>query len=112
MLRDLIHTPADNERWFERCAAGLILRLAFGQTIHTGTEDSVRPVLTVVHIVEYVASPSAYLVDVLPSLMYLPSFLASFKREAARLHGEELDLFRLQQADVRKRLANHVSHRH
>ena len=49
----------------------------------------------------------AYLVDILPSLMYLPFFLAPLKREAARLHAEELDLFRSQQADARKRLANH-----
>jgi cytochrome P450 len=75
MLRDLIRAPADYERWFERYAAGLILRLAFGQTIHTGTEDSVRRILAVVHTVERVASPGAYLVDTLPSLMYLPSFL-------------------------------------
>lgn len=47
----------------------------------------------------------AYLVDILPSLMYLPFFLAPLKREAARLHAEELDLFRSQQADARKRLA-------
>jgi hypothetical protein len=107
MLRDLIRAPADYERWFERCAAGLILRLAFGQAIHAGTEDSVRRILAVVHAVERAASPGAYLVDILPSLMYLPSFLAPFKREATRLHAEELDLFRSQQADVRKRLANH-----
>ncbi len=84
MLRDLIRAPADYERWFERYAAGLILRLAFGQTIHTGTEDSVRRILAVVHTVEHVASPGAYLVDILPSLMYLPSFLAPFKRENRR----------------------------
>jgi hypothetical protein len=112
MLRDLIRAPADYECWFERCTAGLILRLAFGQAIHTETEDSVRPILTVVHTVEHMASPGAYLVDILPSRMHFPFFLAPFKREAARLHGEELDLFRLQQADVMKRLANHVSHRH
>lgn len=106
MLRDLIREPAEYERWFERYAAGLILRLAFGQTIHTGTEDSVRRILAVVHTVERVASPGAYLVDIMPSLMYLPNFLAPFKREAARLHTEELDLFRSQQDDVRKRLAS------
>jgi hypothetical protein len=49
----------------------------------------------------------AYLVDILPSLMCLPFFLTPLKREAARLHAEELDLFHSQQADARKRLANH-----
>jgi hypothetical protein len=75
VLRDLVRDPVEYERWFERYAAGLILRLAFGQTIYTGTEDSVRRILAVVHTVERVASPGAYLVDILPSLMYLPSLL-------------------------------------
>lgn len=104
MLRDLIRDPQNYERWFERYAAGLIMRLAFGQTIYTGEEPSVRRILAVVHTVERVASPGAYLVDTLPILMYLPSFLAPFKREGARLHAEELDLFRSLQSSVDLRL--------
>src|SRR4051794_11489743 len=83
ILHYLIRVPADYERWFERYAAELILRLAFGQTIHTGTEDSVRRILAVVHTVEPVASPGAYLVDILPSLMYLPSWPRSSAKPPA-----------------------------
>lgn len=104
MVRDLIRQPKDYERWFERYAAGLVMRLAFGQTIHTGDEESVRRIIAIVHTVERVASPGAYLVDTIPALMYLPTFLAPFKREAAKLHAEELSLFRSLQSNVRDRL--------
>lgn len=35
-----------------------------------------------------------YLVDTVPALMYLPTWLAPFKREGARLHADELNCFR------------------
>jgi cytochrome P450 len=94
MLRDLGRAPEKYETWFERYSAGLILRLAYSKPIATGEELFVRRILGVVHNLERVASPGAYLVDTLPSLMNLPAFLAPFKREGARLHAEELDLFR------------------
>lgn len=93
-VRDLCRTPEKYETWFERYSAGLILRLAYSKTVLTGEESFVRRILHVVHTVERVASPGAYLVDMIPALMYLPSFLAPFKREGARLHKEELTLFR------------------
>ena len=58
------------------------------------------------HTVERVASPGADLVDILPSCISLPSWPRSSAKPPA-LHAEELDLFRLQQADIRKYLANH-----
>jgi cytochrome P450 len=93
-VRDLINDPENYETWFERFSAGLILKLAYDKPIVTGEELYVRRILQVVRTVERVASPGAYLVDAVPALMYLPSFLAPFKREAARLHQEELNLFR------------------
>lgn len=94
LLYDLIKTPGNYEDLFERYAGAVIMRLAYGKTIKTGDEPYVRDVLKVVHTVERVASPGAYLVDTFPSLMYLPFWLAPFKREAARLHEFEIKLFR------------------
>lgn len=93
-LRDLARDPDNYETWFERYSAALILRLAYSKPVNTGDEPSVRKVLGVVHAVERVASPGAYLVDTIPAMLRLPTFLAPFKREAARLHTEELGLFR------------------
>ena len=101
MLRDLIKDPANYEHWFERYASGIIFRLAFGKTIETGHEQSVRDIIHVVHTVERVASPGAYLVDTFPSLMNLPPAIAPFKQELAGLHQRELKLFRKLLNDVK-----------
>jgi cytochrome P450 len=93
LLNDLIRTPSKYEDLFERYAGAVILRLAYDKTIELGDEPFVKRALRVVHTVERVASPVAYLVDTLPVLMYLPKWLAPFKREAESLHQEELSLF-------------------
>lgn len=101
LLHDLLREPSRYETWFERYASGLIFRLAFGKKLLTGDESHVKRILKVVHTVERVASPGAYLVDAFPSLMYLPAALAPFKRELGRLHAEELGLFRELLEDAR-----------
>lgn len=93
-VRDLMARPREYETWFERFSAGLVLRLAYSKPVVTGQESYVRRILAVDHALERVASPGAYLVDAFPVLMWLPGWLAPFKREAKRLHEEEIDLFR------------------
>ncbi|EON62419.1 hypothetical protein W97_01641 [Coniosporium apollinis CBS 100218] len=104
LLYDLIRSPKDYETWFERYASGLIFRLGFGKMVETGEEDDVKRILNIVHTVERVASPGAYLVDTFPSLMYLPKLLAPFKQELGKLHEEELSFFRRLQDDVRREM--------
>lgn len=93
-IRDLVRQPEKYEIWFERYAAGLVMRLAYSKPVYTGEEPYVKRILRVVHTVERVASPGAYLVDTFPALMWLPSWLAPFKREGKCLHEEEITLFR------------------
>ena len=93
-IRDLLRGPEKYGTWLERYSAGLILRLAYSKPVFTGEEPFVRRILAVVHAVERVASPGAYLVDTFPILMKLPAFLAPFKREGQALHNEEIGLFR------------------
>jgi Cytochrome P450 len=100
-LYDLLHTPKQYERHFERYSSGLIFRIGYGKTVDTGDEPYVRQILDVVHTVERVASPGAYLVDTVPALKYLPGFLAPFKREAKELHEKEIGLFRRLLLDVK-----------
>lgn len=94
MLYDLLKEPENYEDLFERYAGAVVMRLGYGKTIETGDEPYARDVLKVVHAVERVASPGAYLVDTFPILMHLPSWLAPFKREGAQLHNFEIRLFR------------------
>jgi cytochrome P450 len=100
LLDDLIRAPKDYEHWLERYSSGVIFRLAFGRRILTGKEEEVRRIFAVVHNVERVASPGAYLVDTFPSLMSLPTVVAPFKRELEGLHQEELSLYRKLRDDV------------
>lgn len=106
LLKDLLADPNNYETWFERFSAGVVLQLAYGKTVETGDEPIVRDILEVVHTLERVISPGAYLVDTFPILMWLPKWLAPFKREGDRLHKRELNLFRKNIDDVRAEIAN------
>jgi cytochrome P450 len=104
LLFDLLLAPDKYEQLFERYAGGVIMRLAYSKTIETGDEAYIQDALRVVHTVERVASPGAYLVDTFPSLLYLPRWLAPFKREAAKLHDFEITLFRGLIGEVREKM--------
>src|ERR1700742_3040253 len=104
MLYDILRTPEKYESLFERYAGAVVLRLGYGKTIETGDEQYARDVLKVVHTFERLASPGAYLVDTFPILMYLPTWLAPFKREGARLHDFEITFFRNLLFDVREKM--------
>lgn len=101
MLYDLIREPSKYETWFERYASGLIFRIGYGKTVVTGEEAHVRQALLIVHSVERIASPGAYLVDTIPILKYLPEWMAPFKKEGRQLHEAELKFFRTLINDVR-----------
>jgi hypothetical protein len=94
LIHTLIDSPSNYEEITELYASSVVLRLTYAKSIKTGKEEFFRRVRVNAHNLERVASPGAYLVDSFPSLMYLPKFLAPFKREAERMHADELDLFR------------------
>ncbi|KIW10225.1 hypothetical protein PV08_11186 [Exophiala spinifera] len=109
LLYDLIQTPQQYEHLFERYAAAVVMRLCYGKTVKTGNEKFVQDIIEIVHTVERVASPGAYLVDTFPILMYLPSWVAPFKREAARLHARELQTFRGLLLEVRDKMSTNTA---
>jgi Cytochrome P450 len=104
LLHDLLETPGDYDRHLVRYSSGLIFRIGYGKRVETGDEPYVRRIVEVNHTVERVASPGAYLVDTMPFLRYLPSFLAPFKEEARMLHEREIELFRSLLVDVKKEM--------
>lgn len=84
LLKDLLADPNNYETWFERFSAGVVLQLAYDKTVETGDEPIVRDILEVVHTLERVISPGAYLVDTFPILMWLPNgWLRSSAKETA-----------------------------
>ncbi|OLN85669.1 O-methylsterigmatocystin oxidoreductase 3 [Colletotrichum chlorophyti] len=90
LLRDLIRSPADYEGLFERFSVGLGMRIIYGLRLENGHDRDAKMILDIVHELERVGSPGAYLVDLLPSLMLLPEWLAPWEKylRARRLRDE------------------------
>lgn len=86
MLHDLIREPECYEEWFERYAGSVIMRLAYGRAVITKNNAQLNTILGMAHDIERAVSPGAYLVDSFPLLMWLPTWLAPFKREAQKLY--------------------------
>ncbi len=93
LVRDLVLQPKRYKTLFQRYASAIILRLTYGARIETGEEEIVRLVYENQVNVERVSAPGQYLVDVLPILLWLPSWIAPFKQEAAAHRKREVSLF-------------------
>ena len=104
LLYGFLNEPSKYEELFELYAGGLVMKLAYDKTVDSSNDPHIIRALQVVHTVERVASPGAYLVDTFPILMHLPRWLAPFKREAEVLHEREISLFRELLFDVRERM--------
>ena len=104
LLYDLIQKPEEYEGWFERYSSGLIFRLGFGKVMKDNNDPLLKRLFTELHHLERAASPGQYLVDTFPVLMYLPDWLAPFKRELKALHLEELDIMRSLLDDVKREM--------
>ena len=96
MVVDMVKEPDRYGYWFERFSTSVSLREIFGTIPETDDEYAyhTKRILTRMHNLERVATPGAYLVELIPLLMILPEFLAPFKREAKVLHKEESSYFR------------------
>jgi cytochrome P450 len=93
LVNDLAQQPSQYKALFQRYASALILRLTYGLEIETGEEEIVKLVYANQANFERVAAPGKYLVDLLPILMWLPSWVAPFKQEAAAHRKREETLF-------------------
>jgi cytochrome P450 len=80
VLRDIIREPKDYQAIFECFSVGIGMRLMYGQRLESGHHRDCRTILDIVHELERVASPGAYLVDVFPWMVKIPDFLAPWKR--------------------------------
>ena len=93
LVRDLLQDSTQYKTLFQRYASALILRLTYGTRIETGKEEIIRLVYDNQVNFERVAAPGKYLVDLLPILLHLPSWIAPFKQEAAAHRKREVSLF-------------------
>lgn len=94
LMDSLLQTPTRYEILLNMYSANVIMRLTYAKSFQTGDEAELKRVIHIGHELERVMSPGAYLVDTFPVLLWLPSWLAPFKREAASLQADMLGLFR------------------
>lgn len=80
VLRDVLRAPEDYQVIFECASVGIGMRLLYGQRLGSGRDRECRTILDIVHELERVGSPGAYLVDIFPSMLHIPDFLAPWKR--------------------------------
>jgi cytochrome P450 len=80
MVVDMLKDPGRYGYWFERFSTLVSLREIYGTIPKTEDEECyhTKRILTRMHNLERVATPGAYLVEIIPILMYLPEFLAPF----------------------------------
>jgi len=100
LLYDLICDPENYENWVQRFSAGFSIRVGFGKAMETGRESFIQTLIEILRELERTASPGAYLVDYLPILMYLPEWLAPFKKEGRKLRERERNFYLELQSDV------------
>ncbi|OAP58154.1 hypothetical protein AYL99_07244 [Fonsecaea erecta] len=93
LIHELLDPAADFSDRFHRYSSSLIFALAYGKRMTRGDEPEVEGIDQVMENFLYAARVGTWLVDALPALNCLPSFLAPWKRYADRLHGFEANLF-------------------
>lgn len=93
----------------QRFSAGFSIRVGFGKAAETGQEPYILTLIDILRELERCASPGAYLVDSLPMLMYLPEWLAPFKKEGRRLQERERKFYLELQSEVQDQIAKGIA---
>ena len=95
LVSDLIQEPTNYKFLFERYATVVSLRQGFGKMAERGHQENshAQKIVSLMHVIEKVGSPYAYMVDALPILLRVPEWLAPFKREGKLLHEQESSYF-------------------
>lgn len=76
---DLPDEPEKYHYWFERFSTIISLRQIFGKDVKRGAEEipHIERILSIMHTIERVSSPGAYLVASFPLLQHLPARLGT-----------------------------------
>ncbi|KAJ7069436.1 cytochrome P450 [Mycena amicta] len=85
LLRRLLHDPQNIMAHFRQMTGGLIMDIAYGIKVAEKGDPYIDMVTEAMRGLATAAAPGAFLVDTIPALKYVPSWLpgAGFKRRAA-----------------------------
>jgi cytochrome P450 len=93
LIYELLAPEVDFSDRFHRYSSSVIFALAYGRRMTRGDEPEVQGIDQVMENFLYAARVGTWIVDALPILNYLPSFLASWKGLAEKLHEHESTLY-------------------
>ncbi|KAG6375632.1 cytochrome P450 [Boletus reticuloceps] len=87
-LRKVLQTPDDLVNHIRFTAGAIILEVTYGYTVQEGTDPFVTLADEVMAIVSLIATPGAFLVDVIPALRLLPEWFSGtgFLQDAKKYH--------------------------
>ncbi|KAE9397022.1 cytochrome P450 [Gymnopus androsaceus JB14] len=105
LMQDLVNFPQGFEGVLERRNIQLALSLIFGITLDGTNQHYITTTMDCVYKIAGNVLPGSRIVDFLPFLMYLPSWVP-FKREAKQLNALVNDAFGTPFEDAKRRMAD------
>ena len=111
MVVDLAKHPSKYAYWLERAGVMTSVKQIYGLTVERGPaeERHVHEITSYMEELDRVAVPGVYVVEFLPWLMHLPTWLAPFRREAETLVQRHWDYLAPLVRQQSQKLDNHTT---
>ncbi|KAF8607170.1 cytochrome P450 [Ceratobasidium sp. AG-I] len=92
-LQRLLHTPEDLISHIRQTAGATVVKLTYGYTVKDNSDEYIRVAERALNTFSTATTPGAFLVDVFPSLKYVP--WAPFKQTAVKWRGYLTELIEM-----------------
>ncbi|KAF7561739.1 hypothetical protein G7046_g2392 [Stylonectria norvegica] len=92
LIFEMLSTNDFSDR-YHRYSSSLIFALAYGRRMTKGNEPEVQAIDQVMENFLYAARVGTWIVDAIPALHYLPTWLAPWKRYGDKLHQFEAEFY-------------------
>ena len=94
LIYELVQTDGDDfSSCFHRYSSSLIYALAYGKRLERGGEREAQEIGQIMEGFLYAARVGTWIVDALPVLNYLPTWLAPWKKYGDQLHRFEAEVY-------------------
>ena len=94
LVSQLLQAPEEWGSGFARYAASIVLGTVYGwPPIDAAADPVVERIASYFHMLSTCQVPGTYLVDIFPSMLYIPSWLAKWKRDGERWFRIASDMF-------------------
>ncbi|TDL16829.1 cytochrome P450 [Rickenella mellea] len=110
LVSNLLQEPDEWDDHLKRSAASTVLSAVYGLPPIASKDDPlVTRINDLMHRLVRAALPGAYLVEIFPIMLYLPSWMAKWKREGLEWHRKDSIMFEGFMDNVQKKVETGVS---